>query len=166
MAELKPGTNAPNIELQTLDGAKFSLEEARRSQAPVFASFFKVSCPTCQYTFPFLERIYRAYAKDGVRFIGVSQNNSADTAEFVRQFGITFPVLLDPERNFPASRAYGLKTVPSIFAISPAGKLEQSSVGWVKADIEDLNRRVAAAAGVPPVPIFKPGEMVADFKSG
>jgi peroxiredoxin len=166
MPVLNPGANAPNFELLTTGGSKFSLAEARAGSIPVFASFFKVSCPTCQYAFPFLERIYKAYPRDKVGFIGISQNDPKDTAAFVRQYGISFPVLLDREGNFKASNAYGLMSVPSIFAISPAGKIEQTSIGWVKAEIEELNRRVAKAAGVPPVAIFKPGERVADFKAG
>jgi len=166
MSVVQPGANAPDIELPSMNGSPFSLVEARTASMPVFVSFFKVSCPTCQYAFPFLERIYRAYSKDNMRFFGVSQNDADSTAAFVKEFGITFPILLDPEKRFPASRAYGPSTVPSIFAISPAGKVEQTTVGWVKAEIEDLNHRVATVAGVPPVQIFKPGERVADFKAG
>jgi peroxiredoxin len=161
MPVLQPGTNAPDIELPRMNGSPFSLVEARTASMPVFVSFFKISCPTCQYAFPFLERIYRAYPKDNMRFLGVSQNDPEGTAVFVQEFGITFPILLDPEKRYPASRAYGLTTVPSIFAISPAGKVEQTTIGWVKSEIEDLNRRVATVAGVPTVEIFKPGERVA-----
>ena len=59
MATLKAGTSAPDFTLPTIDGKKFSLRDAL-ARGPVLAAFFKVSCPTCQYAFPFLERIYKA----------------------------------------------------------------------------------------------------------
>jgi peroxiredoxin len=166
MSDLTAGQNAPDFELTATDGSRFSLAEARTASIPVFASFFKVSCPTCQYALPFLERIYNAYPKDKVRLVGISQNDASETAAFVRQFGITFPILLDPVKSYPASNAYRLQTVPSTFAISTDGKIEQATIGWIRSEIEDLNRRVATASGVPPVAIFKPGESVAEFKAG
>jgi len=55
MSALSPGKTAPPIALATLDGEKVSLGEALK-KGPVLAAFFKVSCPVCQFTFPFLER--------------------------------------------------------------------------------------------------------------
>lgn len=165
MAALEAGVSAPDFALNGMNGEKISLAEARR-KGPVLAAFFKISCPVCQYAFPFLERIFQAYRKSSVTLVGVSQNEKKETAGFAREYGITFPLLLDDTRAYPASNAYGLTNVPSIFLISPGGKVEVSSVGWSKKDIEDLNARVAKAAGVAPAMIFKPGEDVADFKAG
>ena len=60
MAALTAGTSAPDFKLQTMDGSHFSLSDAL-TRGPVVAAFFKVSCPVCQYAFPFLERIYKAH---------------------------------------------------------------------------------------------------------
>jgi peroxiredoxin len=166
MPTLSAGANAPDIKLPTVNGEEFSLANTRQASIPVVAAFFKISCPTCQYAFPYLERIYQTYPKDKVKLIGVSQNGKSETEAFMKNYGVTFPVVLDDQTKWPASNAYGLVNVPSIFAVSPAGKIEFSSVGWIKSDIEELNKRVAAAAGMPPVQIFKPGEQVADFKAG
>jgi peroxiredoxin len=166
MAALSPGSVAPEISLPSLNGAgKISLSERRR-QGLVIAAFFKISCPVCQFAFPYLERIYRAYADGKVSFIGVSQNEAEDSRSFAGQYKVTFPIALDDTRKYPASNAYGLTTVPSIFLISPEGKIEMTSVGWDKKDIEELNRRVAKASSMAPVPVFKPGEQVPDFKAG
>ena len=104
------------------------------AHGPVVLAFFKVSCPTCQYAFPFLERLHKAYGLKGVKLLGVSQNNIKDTAAFVKEFGVTFPVLLDEIGEYPVSNAYGLTNVPTIFWIAQDGEIEVSSVGWVKAD--------------------------------
>jgi len=165
MATLEAGVTAPDFTLTGMNGEKLSLADSLK-KGPVLAAFFKVSCPTCQYAFPYLQRIFQAYAQSPVTVVGVSQNDKKQTADFAREYGITFPLLLDDGRNYPASNAYGLTNVPSIFLISPGDTIDVSIVGWSKRDIEDLNTRLAKAVGKPPAPIFKPGEDVAEFKAG
>src|ERR1700755_2874395 len=100
MPALEAGVQAPEIELTSLDGKKFSLKEIRQ-KGPVVAVFFKVSCPVCQLALPFLERIFRAYSQSNTfTFVGISQDNAADTKAFNSRYGITFPVLLDPAQKY------------------------------------------------------------------
>ncbi|MFZ0814184.1 MAG: TlpA disulfide reductase family protein [Candidatus Sulfotelmatobacter sp.] len=165
MAALTPGTKAPDFELKALDGKSFVLSE-ELARGPVVLAFFKAGCPTCQYTFPFLERLERAYGHKGVRIVGVSQNDPKKTADFAKEFGVTFPVLLDNTDTYPASNAYGLTNVPSIFWIAQDGEIELSSVGWLKADFTEINRKMAESGNTPPVAVFKPGEDVRDFRAG
>jgi len=161
---MAPGTLAPDFSLPTTDGKSFSLRDSL-SNAPVVLAFFKVSCPTCQYTFPFLERIHKIY---GGRFaiIGVSQNDKKDTVAFIKEYGVTFPVLLEDIKSYPVSNAYGLTTVPSIFWIDQDGSIELTTVGWARQDIEDIHRRAADILQREPVPLFRPEETVADFRAG
>jgi peroxiredoxin len=165
MAALSSGTKAPDFELKTLDGKNFALRDelARR---PVVLVFFKVSCPTCQYALPFFDRLYKAYGHNGVTLTGVSQNNAEDTAAFMKQFGITFPVLLDDIDTYPASNAYGLANVPTVFWIAQDGEIEVSSVAWVKPDFEQINRKMAETGKVALAGLFKAGEEVRDFRAG
>jgi peroxiredoxin len=165
MAALTAGTKAPQFELKAMDGQQFSLQE-ELSHRPVVLAFFKASCPTCQYAFPFLERLHKAYGQKGVKLLGVSQNNAKDTAGFTKEFGVTFPVLLDDTEKYPVSNAYGLTNVPTIFWIGQDGEIEVSSVGWLKADFEEINRRMADAGKIPPAMVFKAGEDVRDFRAG
>ena len=165
MSTRSAGQPAPAIKLPATHGGTFSLTETLQSSVPVVTAFFKVSCPTCQYAFPFLERIFKAYPQDKVKILGVSQNSKQETDAFAKQYGVTFPIALDDTRTFPASNAYGLTYVPSIFFIAPEQKIEQASIGWVKEEIEQLNQRVAKSAGVSPAQIFPPGESVLEFKA-
>jgi len=165
MAALATGTKAPEFELKTLDGKPFSLTD-NLAQGPVVLIFFKVSCPTCQYALPFYERLHKAYGKNGVSMIAVSQNDARDTAAFNKEFGVTFPVLLDDMGSYPASNAYGLTNVPTIFWVAQDGEIDVSSVGWVKKDFEEINRRMAEAGKIAPSVLFKPGEDVRDFRAG
>jgi len=165
MAALTVGAKAPDFELKALDGKRFVLRD-ELAQAPVVLAFFKVSCPVCQYAFPFLERLERAYGHERGRIIGVSQNDPKETAAFNKEFGVTFPVLLDDTNRYPVSNAYGLTNVPTIFWIAQDGEIEISSVGWVKAEFEQVNRKMAEARSLPFASVFQPREDVVDFRAG
>jgi peroxiredoxin len=165
MTALNPGTTAPGFNLPTLDGKQFSLRDALL-RGPVLAAFFKISCPTCQYAFPFLQRIYAAHGYKNLTIVGISQNEKKDTAAFVKEYGVTFPVLLDDTRTYPVSNAYGMTNVPTLFWIAPDGEIEVSSVGWVRKDMEELNQRAADASATVTKPLFRGDEQVADFRAG
>ena len=98
--------------------------------------------------------------------VGVSQNDAKETGAFNRQFGVSFPVLLDDTHRYPVSNAYGLTNVPSVFWIAQDGEIEVSSVGWVKADFDQINRKMAEIGKAAPAVIFKPGDDVRDFRAG
>ncbi len=165
MPALAVGKNAPGFTLPAMDGKPFSLREAL-AHGPVVAAFFKISCPVCQYAFPFLERIYKAYGAKHVTIIGISQNTKKDTAVFIKEFGLTFPVLLDDTDSYPASNAYGLTNVPTTFWIDTDGTVEISSVGWVQPDIEEINRKAAEVGKVAFRPVFQPDESIPAYRPG
>jgi peroxiredoxin len=165
MTALAAGTQAPDFNLTSIDGKPFSLRDAL-AQGPVVAAFFKVSCPVCQYAFPFLDRIYGNYGGQKVTFVGISQNNKKDTTNFMKQFGVTFPVLLDDTKTFPVSNAYGLTAVPSIFFVAQDGEIEVSSVGWSRQDIEKIASKAAEANGADVTPLFRAEEKIAEFRPG
>ena len=165
MAALPTGAKAPQFELASIDGSRFSLAD-RLARGPVLAVFFKVSCPVCQYAFPYFERIYKSFRSPKLSIVGISQNEKSDTLDFIRTYGITFPVLLDDTKTFPVSNAYGLTNVPTAFWIAEDGEIEVSSVGWVRQDFEEIARKAASASGTPPMPLFQPAEQVADFRAG
>jgi peroxiredoxin len=165
MATLEAGTKAPHFGLPAMDWSKFSLQDAL-TRGPVLAVFFKISCPVCQYALPYFERIYKSYGNGKFSIVGISQNEKKDTAEFMKRYGVTFPVLLDDTKTFPASNAYGLTNVPTAFWISEDGEIEISSVGWSRHDFEEIVRKVASANGQTPKPLFQPAEQIADFRAG
>jgi peroxiredoxin len=167
MSALQAGVRAPEMKLNYLDGRKFVLTEALKS-GPVVAAFFKVSCPVCQYAFPYYERMFKAYGKSGrVTFVGISQDDAENTAAFNQQFGVTFPALLDLQKEkYPVSSAYGLTNVPTIFLISADGGIEFSCVSWSKPDMEELAGKLAEFNGAASGPFFPAGEKVAEFKPG
>src|SRR5215470_8605043 len=141
MTHIVAGNPAPNFSLKSLESKEFSLSGALK-KGPVVLSFFKVSCPVCKFTFPFLERLYQRYRSDGVTFLGVSQDNVSSTRDFARSFGITFPLLPD-DASYAVSNAYGISMVPTVFLVEPDGAIKVSSMGFVKSDLESIANTLA-----------------------
>jgi peroxiredoxin len=164
MAALSVGAKAPTFALQNTDGKKASLADALE-KGPVVAAFFKVSCPTCQFTAPFLERLHKAYGGERFTLWGISQDDAADTREFCREFEIEFPALID-DKGYSVSNQYGITNVPTVFLIAPDGKIQESCVGFSKNDLEKMAAAAARATSTPPTSFFKPGEVIPDFKPG
>jgi len=165
MPVLGKGRTAPDFTLNALDGKPFSLHDAL-TRGPVVVVFFKVSCPTCQYAFPFYERLFQAYKDRHVTMVGVSQNNAEDTAAFAKEFGITFPLLLDDTITYAVSNAYGLTNVPTVFWIERDGEIVLSSAGWVKSEFEEINGRMAESSAMAKAFVYCPGEDVRDYRGG
>src|SRR5713226_5935217 len=117
MTHIVPGNVAPGFSLKSIDGKEFSLSAALQ-RGPVVLAFFKVSCPVCKFTFPFLERVFKAHGGSDVTFLGISQDNSSASRDFANEFGVTFPILPDTA-GYPVSNAYGLTTVPTFFLVAP-----------------------------------------------
>lgn len=165
MAALTAGAKAPEFSLSAVDGSRFTLQEALK-RGPVLAAFFKISCPVCQYAFPFLERVHQLHRAANVSFFGISQDDQKNTSAFLKEYGVTFRTLLDDPNGYAVSNAYGLTNVPSWFLIGQDGDIEIASVGWVRTDVEALNRKLADLQQVPLPQLFKPGEDVRDFRAG
>jgi peroxiredoxin len=160
---LDAGSHAPDFRLARLDGGETSLGEIA-AQSPALLVFFKITCPVCQMALPYLERIHAAGgaagAASGLAIYGISQNDAEDTREFMQEFGVTFPMLLDSEEDdFPASNAYGISSVPTMFLVERDGTLSRVLEGWQKAEIE----RLGDLAGVA---VFRAGDNVPAWKAG
>jgi len=162
MASAKPhkplavGALAPDFRLPRLDGEETALPEITGS-GPALLAFFKVSCPVCQMTLPYLDRIQ---LPGRLTVYAISQNNAAETREFHRRFGVNLPTLLDPEKaGFPVSNAFGISMVPTLFLVETDGSISRVSEGWRKSDVEGLG----ALAGINP---FQGGGSVPEWKAG
>ena len=154
-ALLDPGARAPGFRLSRLEGGEATLAELAAG-GRVLLVFFKVTCPVCQMTMPFLERMH---GSGTLAICAISQNDARDTREFNGSFGVTIPTLLDSEdEDFPASNAYGISSVPTMFLVAD-GVISRAIEGWSKVDMEALG----AAAGFA---LFRRDDNVPAWKAG
>jgi peroxiredoxin len=165
MTHIVAGNTAPGFSLKSLDNKEYSLP-ALRERGPVVAAFFKVSCPVCQFTFPFLERLYKRSGGDCATFLGISQDDARSTTRFAKEYGITFPILIDDENGYVVSNAYGLTNVPTVFLIDTDGIVKVSSMGFDKSDLETIAANLAERRKISLAPLFRPDEVIPVNKPG
>jgi peroxiredoxin len=152
---LKAGAKAPAFTLDDMSGGKKSLSDVL-ARGPALLALYKISCPVCQMTLPFLERI----SKGTLQVIAISQDEERGTTKFQSTYGVSLPMLLDRERDgYPASNAFGISHVPSLFLVEPDGTISLASEGFIKRDIE----AIAGRAGVEP---FRADEKIPEWKAG
>ena len=164
MPTVAAGKTAPPFDLASADGKTYSLRDAL-ARGPVLTAFFKVSCPTCQYAFPFLERLYQQFRAQNVQLWGISQDAARDSQRFAKTYGVTFPILID-EEPYETSQEYGLEYVPTLFVIAPDGQVQISSDGFSKVDLLEIQGRLARRFSVTPPPLFLPSEKIPEYKPG
>jgi peroxiredoxin len=164
LTTIEAGHTAPRFSLKSLDEKEYSLDSLL-SRGPAVVAFFKVSCPVCQFTFPFLQRIAERFAGKNISVIAISQDDAHSTKEFNRKYGVTFPTLLDAN-GYAASNAYGLTNVPTIFLIAPDGKVKVSFTGFDKAELEKIAGEFAQHQKIAFSPLFLSSEVVPAYKPG
>jgi peroxiredoxin len=153
---LEPGSRAPEFRLARLDGGTATLQEVI-ANGPAVIAFYKTTCPVCQLTLPFLDRIHKGGA---LPVYAISQDDAEDTREFNREFGVALPTLLDTARSgYPVSDAFGISSVPTAFLMERDGSIARVIEGWSKRDIESLG-------GLAGAQVFRQGENVPEWKAG
>jgi peroxiredoxin len=164
LTTINAGNTAPPFTLKSLDGTEYKLARLLE-KGPVVAAFFKVSCPVCQFTLPFLQRLADHYAGDEVTILSVSQDGTKETAAFNKEYRLTLLSLLD-DSGYPVSNAYGLSMVPTIFLIEPDGRVKISSMGFDKADLEKIAAELAKRKQIAAAPLFRSEERIPASKPG
>ena len=160
---LETGALASHFTLLGLDGREYRLPRDLEGR-PAVLVFFKTSCVTCDLTFPYLNRLRKTYP-EGWHLWAISQDAGDRTRPYARDAAIDYPILIDAP-GYDASRLYDPPATPTIFHIGPDGRVEFSTYGFAKTDINELAERVAKHLGREPVIVAPEGDGTPDFKPG
>ena len=80
---------------------------------------------------PALEAFYHKYQKDGFTVVAINDGDpTPDVIQFVEDYGLTFPVWLDPE-YIATEQAFKTLNLPSSFVIDREGTIVLSWVGGI-----------------------------------
>jgi peroxiredoxin len=163
---LQTGQRAPEIALTDLHGQpRHPLTHGKGERGDLLLIFYKDSCPTCQYTLPFVERLHHLIGPRGARIVAVAQDDAEKSRAFASRFGVTFPILVDaPE--YRTSIAYGLTIVPSLFLVRADGEIRLAVEGFSRKILAGMGADLASAIGAPAPAIYRDGEQVLDTKPG
>jgi thiol-disulfide isomerase/thioredoxin len=132
-----PPKPAPNVALQTADGARVDLSSYRGKV--VLVDFWASWCVPCKTSFPALDALYREYSPQGLEVLAVNldeRRKDADT--FLEGRPHTLTVFYDPKGVAPA--AFGVKGMPTSFVIDRDGKIRFTHMGY-SGNVEESYRR-------------------------
>jgi thiol-disulfide isomerase/thioredoxin len=111
------GAPAQSFDVSRTDGRTDSL--ARYRGKVVLMNLWATWCPPCQEEMPALERFARENAGK-VTVIGVDQGEAAAVAaDFAKQHGVTFPILVDEKQQY--GRAYAAVGLPTTVIVGRDG---------------------------------------------
>ena len=143
----RQGFFAPDFMLDTLDGKKVTLSELRGKI--VIINLWATWCPPCRAEMPALENVYKQYKDSGVVILGLNvtnQDSEKDIPPFVKEFGLTFPILLD--RDGSVSALYQLRGLPTTYFVNREGIIRTVVVGgpmketFIRSKIEALLQEI------------------------
>jgi peroxiredoxin len=89
-----------------MDGALHASSDLL-ARGPVLLAVYKIGCPTCQLTLPFLERMHAAGG--ALQIVGISQDNRFGTERFQSSYQLTPPLTARSRRDgYRVSNAFGI----------------------------------------------------------
>ena len=133
---VKPGTVAPDFTMKTPDGKTIQLSKFAKGKT-VLLDFWASWCPDCRKDAPEVVRMYDAYHKSGVEFIGISMDTNVEAWKAaIEKYGIKYPQVseLKKFKETDIHKAYGVNWIPSIVIVGPDGRVKLSTVMIDKAD--------------------------------
>ena len=132
--------NLPNIEVKTLDGNSFNIQELENDNNPIVISFWATWCSPCKRELNTYMDYYGDWQDEtGVKIVAVSIDDSRSTnrvSPYIMSSGWEFEILLDPAGDF--KRAMQVMNVPHTFLYNGNGELVWSHNNYAEGDEEEL----------------------------
>jgi len=130
-------STAPEFALQNLDGETVSLSDFQGQ--PVVINFWASWCAPCRFEMPELADKYRDLESAGLVVLGVnvtSQDSVEGATQFVEDFEIPFPILLDTEGT--VEELYNASSTPTTIFVDETGQIVARHFGpMIGEQIED-----------------------------
>ena len=126
---LKAGSVAPEFRLKGPDGKELALSDFRGKY--VVLDFWASWCGDCRRDIPNIKALYEKYSPKGVEFVGVSFDDNAERWQnAIKEFGLKYHQVseLKKWKTTDIYAAYGIKWIPTIYIISPDGKVKLATV--------------------------------------
>lgn len=135
------GKAAPSFQLTDIDGQTVSLSDFQGK--PVLLNFWATWCGPCHLEIPYIQEVYDEQSEPGLVILAINLRESlAKVKEFVQDYNLSFPVLLDLEGM--VAEKYNILPIPTTYFIDSDGIIRDIQIGAFRsvADIEDILSRV------------------------
>jgi len=150
MAPLRPGTAAPAV-----DGVDLA-------SPPTALLFYKTTCPVCRMAAPKAQVFSAAYPG---RIVGVGEDRLDQLASFAGGLGVEFGSVPDLP-PYPASDAYGIEVVPTLFVIDAGGTIVETVESWDREEWNRASGTMAELTGSAYVPVSTAEDGLPAFRPG
>ena len=140
---LKPGTEAPDFEMLSVDGGKIKLSNYRGKV--IWLYIWQCGSPPCREAMPHLQKLSEKYKDKGLVILGFNCADDKRIAQnFMRENSVTFPNILDSSKASKKVISDGYRnkseTVPLSYIIDTRGNIVDAWSGY-----EEENKRALAA---------------------
>ena len=126
----------PEFSAVSLEGEEVSIADLEGEV--VLVTVWATWCGPCRLEMPSIQAAYERFGDDGLKVVAVSidadPNYRAKVEEFRREFGLTFPMLLDPANEI--TRTLNTIGVPENFVLDRRGRIVKRIVGASNWDSE------------------------------
>lgn len=139
---LYTGNSLANFSLNSLAGKVVSLSDFKGK--PLVITLWATWCVPCQSEMPAFQAAYDQYQSQGLVILGINdtQNDSlTDVTAFVKQYSLTFPILLDDTGDVSA-KVFNATGLPDSFFVDAQGVIRFAQIGELST--ADLNRYIQA----------------------
>ena len=128
---LKPGTEAPDFEIQNNDSVKgVKLSNFRGKY--VVLEFWASWCPDCRKDMPEVKALYEQYGKQGVQFIGVSfDTDKAAWSNYIDKNNLSWlhtSELVKWKKGTKIDQDYHVQWIPTYYLLDTEGKVVLGTV--------------------------------------
>lgn len=124
---LPASSQAPGFVLESLDGRRISLDDAKGRKQVLY--FFAPWCSVCELSSRNIRalRQARSEAEVAVYAVGVAYESAADLQAFAREHELNVPVLKGTEQ---LRQAYKVDSFPTIYILDEQGAVQSRLVGY------------------------------------
>ncbi|MFQ5835875.1 MAG: TlpA family protein disulfide reductase [bacterium] len=129
---------APDFTLENLEGSQVSLKNFQGKV--IFLNFWATWCGSCRYEMPTMEKLWQRFKEEDFVILAVDlREGKKKVSSFMKEFGLTFPVLLDSRGE--VANTYGVRAIPTTYLLDPEGRIVGGARGarnWASEDAFDL----------------------------
>ena len=137
------GSVMPEYSATGLDGSKFDLAAKRNSV--VLLNIWATWCAPCREEIPELQLLHAKYQPKGFEVIGVSVDESGvdSVKQFVNEYSMTYPVVLDPEGRLPGM--FQTSMLPTSVLLDRTGRIVWKRIGAITSNDTELVQSIEKA---------------------